>query len=319
MVTPSARISPGALAHLFIGVADMGPVRALWLDQFGLELVATRTGADAALARLWGLAPDAIVEQLLLRTPNTASGWLHFVEFAEPASPVRAGAEPVDLCPKNIDVNCSDIAARCAELAAAGATFRSPISAYTLDGLRAQEVQMPAHDGINVVLIEVEGWPLALSPRHYAAVTSFIATVADQGEEADFYATLFGFEQLMAHRITGAAIEQAVGLAPGAALEMQLLGSPEQLCGRVELITYAGTGTVACDLYPRARAPACGVLGARIEVADMPRLVGRAREAGVAVRDHGVLNLLFGRCHIVTVYSPAGLMLEVFQTHTASS
>ena len=33
-----------AISHITVGVADLTPVRALWIDQFGLEIVAERSG-----------------------------------------------------------------------------------------------------------------------------------------------------------------------------------------------------------------------------------------------------------------------------------
>ena len=77
-------------AHIVVGVADLAAAEALWLERFGLEPVERHEGADAELARLWGLPPDAIARQLLAATPGSSRGWLHFVEFAEPAAPVRA-------------------------------------------------------------------------------------------------------------------------------------------------------------------------------------------------------------------------------------
>ncbi|MEE4184806.1 MAG: hypothetical protein V2J12_03450 [Gammaproteobacteria bacterium] len=299
-----------SIAHLFVGVADMNPVRELWVQRFGLETVAELTGPDAELARLWGLPPDAIAAQLLLRTPGASSGWLHFVQFAVPAAPVRAAAQPTDLCPKNIDVNCVDMPARHAELAAAGYRFRSAISAYEIAGMQACEVQMPAHDDINVVLIEVADWPVQLSAQHFGAVTSFVSTVPDTAAEGRFYHALLGLEELLQHRIAGPAIEEVVGLPAGAALHMRLLGDPGEVYGRLELIAYEQIK--GRDLYPRARPPALGILGCRFRTDNVLNLRERAVALGVPVTACGRFELLFGCVELIRLRSPAGLALEIF-------
>jgi catechol 2,3-dioxygenase-like lactoylglutathione lyase family enzyme len=109
-----------AIAHVAVGVADLQPVFDLWIDRFGLEIVAQRTGPDASLGKLWEIPAERVVDQVLLRTPGAATGWLHFVQFDKPDSPVRSGAAATDLGPKNLDVNCRDMAARYAELQALG-------------------------------------------------------------------------------------------------------------------------------------------------------------------------------------------------------
>jgi len=304
-----------SIAQLIVGVADMAPARSLWIDRFGLEVVTESSGADKELSRIWDLPDDAIAEQLLLRTPGAAHGWLHVVRFAEPLAPVRAGAQPIDLCPKNIDVNCIAIEDRCAELEASGHTFRSSVNDYSIGDVSAREVQMPAHDDVNVVLIEVEDWPIRLSARHYGAVTSFVVVVPDTAVEAEFYKAVFGHQQLMHHRISGEAIEKTVGLPPGAALDMRLLGEPDELYGRVELITYEGLS--GGNLFPAARAPATGILGCRFEVSDMDVFCERARHCGCNVKRLGQVDLLVGAGEMSVLKSPAGLAIEVLQPKQA--
>jgi len=300
-----------SIAQLFIGVADMGPVRELWVRHFGLDIVAEVSGRDAELARLCSLPPDAIAAQLLVRTPKARSGWLHFVQFAAPAAPVRADSQPTDLCPKNIDVNCLDMPARYAELAAAGYRFRSAISDYEVAGMQAREVQMPAHDELNVVLIEVDDWPVQLSAQQYGAVTSFVATVPDTAAEAEFYRALLGLDELLVHRITGPAIEKVVGLPAGSALHMRLLGDPDEVYGRVELIAYEQMA--GRNLYPRAIPPALGILGCRFRCDDLSQLRDRAARLGIPVTECGTYELIFGRVELIRLSSPAGLVLEIFE------
>jgi catechol 2,3-dioxygenase-like lactoylglutathione lyase family enzyme len=302
-------ISP--VAHIVVAVADMGPVEKLWCGHFGLELVARSYGPDQGLSRIWGLADDAIAGQLLLRTPGAQSGWLHFVQFRQPGRPVREGAKNTDLCPKNLDVNCVDIESRVAELGQDGFEFRSEVSDYSFDDISAREVQMPAHDDTNVVLIEVMDWPISLSSKNYGGVSSFVITVPDTGVEAEFFTALFGHEQLMHHRISGEAIEKVIGLPPGAALDMRVLGDPEDYYGRLELITYEGLRGE--NLFPLACPPALGALLCRFAVANADALLSVAAERGWQADDYGNAALLFGKARLVSLRSPAGFTLEAFQ------
>ena len=302
-----------AIAHLTVGVADLAPVRELWIDRFGLEVAATRGGADEGLAKLWGVSPDRIADQLLLRTPGAETGWLHFVQFSQPDAPVRAGAEPTDLCPKSIDVNCKDMPAVYAELIAAGCKFRSAVSEYEVGGIRAREVQMPAHDETNIVLIEIlsGGFEMKYSPAGYAALTSFVVIVPSTKIEASFYADLFDLDELMHHRITGPGIEEAVGLPSGTALDMRLMGREGNFFGRVELIEYEGLE--GKNRFPMAKPPALGTLHCTFAVNSLDRFVERAAKMGVEVVAHENIETIFCAGTVYSVYSPAGLRIEIFQ------
>jgi len=301
-----------AIGHVTVGVADLAPVRDLWIDHFGLEVVVARNGPDEGLATLWDISPDRIAAQLLLRTPGAATGWLHFVQFNDPAAPVRQAAAPTDLGPKNIDVNCRDMPARYAELEEAGYAFRSAIVEYEVDDIHAREAQMPGHDDINVVLIEVlsEGFDIDFSPAGYGAVTSFVVIVPDTCVEADFYTDVFGLDEVMHHRITGPGIEEAVGLPPGAALDMRLMGRAGKLFGRMELIEYEGLAGV--DRFARARAPALGTLGCSFAVDSVQAVCRRARAAGLDFEEYDNIDTIIGRGDRAILYSPAGLRIEIY-------
>ena len=114
-----------------IGVADLQPVQDLWVSRLGLEVLAQRAGPDSNLASMWGIDADRIANQLLLGSPGTATGRLHFVQFNDPQPAIRADAEPYDLGAKNIDVNCNDMHERVRLLKESGYAFRSDVSEYS--------------------------------------------------------------------------------------------------------------------------------------------------------------------------------------------
>ena len=74
-----------------VGVADLDEALALWSDQLGFSLLGSAQGDDAALAELWGLDPDDIARQAIVRTNDSRHGMIHFVQFHDPYPPVRQG------------------------------------------------------------------------------------------------------------------------------------------------------------------------------------------------------------------------------------
>ena len=303
-----------AIAHVTVGVADLQAVFELWIDQFSLEVVARRTGPDPDLGRLWEIPAESIADQVLIRTPGAATGWLHFVQFSEPDAPVRAGAAATDLGPKNLDVNCLDMVARYAELQALGYSFRSEIVEYRVGEIHAREVQMPGHDETNIVLLEIlsDGFDIEFSPAGYGGVTSFVVIVPDTRLEAAFYREILGLDEIMHHRITGPTIEKVVGLPEGAALDMRLMGREDHIFGRMELIAYEGiTGR---DRFPLTRAPALGTLHCGFAVESVQKIMARAHRAGLASSEMQNVETIFGTGRMGVLSSPAGLRIEVYQT-----
>ncbi len=301
------------IAHVTVGVADLQPVFDLWIDRLGLETVARREGPDRGLGTLWEISGDRIADQVLIRTAGAATGWLHFVQFSEPDAPVRGGAVATDLGPKSIDVNCEDMPARYDELKAAGYEFRSAISEYRVGDIHAREVQMPGHDETNIVLIEVlsGGFDMNYSPAGYAAMTSFVVIVQSTRIESRFYADLFGLDEIMHHRITGPGIEEAVGLPEGTALDLRLMGREENLFGRVELIKYEGLEGE--NRFALAKPPALGTLHCAFSVESLDGFLARARQQGIKAVTHDGIETVFGTGPMCSVFSPAGLRIDVFE------
>jgi len=309
----ASKPSPSNIAWVSIGVADMETVRGLWIEQLGLQVIARRQGPDSELGRLWGLPAEQFVDQLLLATPGADSGRLHFVQFREPAEAVRRGAVPTDLGAKNLDVNCTGMPELVERLSAAGYSFRSAIGEYEIDGIQAREVQMPVHDDLNVVLIEVlsKGFEVAYSSRGFAALTSFVVIVPDVEREAAFYKNLFGMQEILQHKLSGKAIEMAAGLPPGTVLDLHLLGGPENLFGRMELIEYVGVK--GDNRFTRARPPAAGILSCGFRVASLDKFASAAALLDMAVSGRTKIDALFGHGEMAHMSSPAGLKICLHQ------
>lgn len=248
-----------AFRTVVVGVADLAPVRALWIDLFGFEAVPQPEGRLRALTSRWGLPGDAINDVLQLRTPGCEAGQLLFVQFRDGADSVRAGAAPTDRCPKNLDVYVDDLPARLPALRNAGCRFRNdtPSEVTAPNGVRFRELHLHGHDDLNIVLLQLLDESMAFSPKGFAGIGALVTIVGDPAAEVSFHAANGGFEPVAKHRLDGPEIERMIGLPPGAALDITILGGQHHL-GQLEVIAYEGVE--GKDRYPRTRPPARGIL-----------------------------------------------------------
>lgn len=309
----------GAWSTVTVGVRDLDAALDLWVGTFGFNVADRRDGRDANLERLWGLEKNAIAQQALVRTGDSRHGMIHFVEFNDPALPVRHGARVFDLVPKNLDVYVDDMPTRFAELKAGGREFRSDkFSEVTApDGTAFREIHMPSHDEVNVVLLEVIGKPRPFTARGFAGVGPLIFIVPDAAAEKEFFANVMQFDKLNDNLLKGPEIERMVGLPPGAGLDVSIWGRQGNDFGEVEIIEYQGVS--GNDLYPLARPKALGILHISYEVDDLNLMLGRLQAHEVAVTDHGVVATLIGEGRVVSFQTPAGLRIELHETNQSAN
>lgn len=313
----SSAIDPKAYAYAVLSVADMEQALALWSSRFGMQVAVRREGRDADLAAVWGLAPDAIIDQALLLTPGMTQGGVHLVRFRLPGPAVREGAAPTDLVPKSVDIAVRDLPARHAELEAAGYRFRSPIGRFEADGVVVHEVHLPGPDGVNLVFLEQEGKPEPVSPEGYGVAPQIVATSPDNRREKAFFEQVLGLEETSHHRFAGPEVERTIGLPTGAGLDIRIFGATAYPYGRLEIVQYEGVR--GADLYPRARPPARGLLSVTFFVPDvavvLARAAGASPDAASAAPpvDHGLRRTVFGETRMATLTSPAGLRIDLVQ------
>lgn len=302
-------------SSVVIGVASLDRALALWIDEFGLEQVARCDGPDADLAKLWALDASAIHSQALVKTPGVSRGQLHLVEFSEPAQSVRDGATPTDCCPKNLDVYVHDLPARMLAMQKRGFKFKNEhhSEVETPGGVRFRESHLPAHDNINVVLLELFGESLSYSPRGCAAVGLLISIVPDVQREKDFYQQVLGLEKLHDNLLQGPEVEKMIGLPPGAALDASVWGQPNSPMGQMEIIEYRGAD--GADLYPRTRPPALGILHVVFESEALASVCERLKNSNTEFVEHGEIATLAGAGERISFSSPAGLRIEVFSAN----
>jgi catechol 2,3-dioxygenase-like lactoylglutathione lyase family enzyme len=300
----------GAFAHVTVGTADLDQVYQLWRDIFGLEVVAERNGPDPALSVLWGLPDDGIARQALLRTPGINAGGMHFVEFSNPGDPVRDGAEVFDRLPKNLDVYTTDLPNKYEDLKRRGIEFRASWTEMASpDGSVFREVQMPGPDATNIAILEILGSDYRYGPTGYAAIGPLIIVVGDAEIETDFFHRILGLHKVMRDLLAGPAVENMIGLPPGAGLDFRVLGDMEDPMGRIEVIEYQQTA--GTDRYALARPPNTGSLHVTWQVGDLGPLRARLDREAVPVTDHGIIDAVFGRGRVISFYSPGGFRIEV--------
>ena len=302
-----------AWSSVTVGVRDLDSALELWVDSFGFDVADMRQGPDTELARLWGLEPDDIARQALVRTGTIKLGMIHFVEFNDPALPVRHGAKVYDLVPKNLDVYVDDMPKRFAELRANGREFRTDsFSEVTApDGTAFREIHMPSHDDINVVLLEVIGKPRPFTAQGFAGVGPLIFIVPDAPAEKAFFAEVMQLDKLNDNLLKGPEIERMVGLPPGSGLDVSIWGRTGNHLGEIEIIEYQGvTGR---NLYPLARPKALGILHVGYVVNDAASIRKRLRESGTTLTEHGAVRTMTGEGNVISFQTPAGLRIEVYE------
>ncbi|MCS6947377.1 MAG: VOC family protein [Steroidobacteraceae bacterium] len=304
---------PRAFAYVVLSVADMERALGLWVERFGMQVLARREGRDADLARVWGLAADDIVDQALLRTPGVPVGGVHLVRFRVPGPTVRADAAPTDWVIKSVDIAVRDIDARYAELSAAGYRFRAPVGRLRTATLEFLETHMFGPDDVNLVLIEIPSQPLPASDRGYGIAPQIVIVTPDNTREAAFLQEVVGLAPLSRNTFSGPEIEKSVGLPPGASLDVRILGDPEQAFGRIELVQYSGAPSR--NLHPRARPPARGLLSVTYVVPQLDHILSRGQPFGIA--DHGPVSTVLGEGRLASVVSPAGVRLDFFVAGSA--
>ncbi len=293
-----------------VGVASLDEALDLWAGTFGLSVAERRDGPDEALARLWDIEALDISRQALVTTPGETVGRLHLVEFVDPDPPVRAGAAVFDSCPKNLDVYVRDMPAQFAALKAAGTAFRNDTYSDVTapNGIRFREIHMPAHDAINVVLLELVGKAMTFSDAGYAGIGPLITIVPDAAAEKAFYQGVIGLDILSDNILAGPEIEKMVGLPPGAALNVSIWGKAGVDLGQIEIIEYQGVR--GADLYPRARPKALGILHVTYHVAELDALLNRLKAAGTSCEGHGRVDTLAGVGETVSFRTPSGFRIE---------
>lgn len=305
---PTIETAPLAIAYTVFGTGDMKKTLDLWVNQLGMEVVVRQEGADAELARAWGLPADGIADQALLLTPGVSRGGLHIVRFTHPGSTVRDGAPTTAMLPKNINVAVDDIGLRYPELEAAGYTFRSKPRAMVPGDY---QVQMTGPDDININFVNsVPGDNRILSKKGFGPGVMTVMISADYKTEVDTLQRLLGVQQIRGLHLRGPEIEKIIGLPPGGGLDGGYFGDPDETQGNVQFSQYSGALSSE-NRYPRAKAPARGMLSLTYFVNDLSPWLAQAGKGEIIDLGNGAG--IYGPGRMVTFTTPAGLRVDVVE------
>lgn len=311
---PPAHGSQEVWHHVTVGVADLDAALAVWVGMMGLEVRTQREGADDGLSVLWQIDPDDIERQAMVGTPGAENGFIHLVQFRDPAPPVRQDAEVFDMLPKNLDVFVKDLPQRFEELHAAGADFRTDTysEVTTPSGSMFREMHMHGHDVTNIVFVETGGGQNDIyTDKGYSAVRQLITIVPDADDEEMFFTRVMGMDQRSKNLLKGPGVEKMVGLPPGTALDIRIVGDREAHFGLMEIVEYQGVE--GRDRYSLARPRALGTLHVSYLVGDLAPLKERLRAYGSEFEEHPRVETLFGSGPAISFHSPAGLRIEAHQ------
>jgi hypothetical protein len=171
------------------------------------------------------------------------------------------------------------------------------------------EAHTSAHDGVNVVLVEILGKHELTSAKGYGVVPQAVLTTSDNLREAAFFKSLMGLSQVSHNRFSGPEVEKTIGLPPGAALDIHILGDLKNDYGKLEIVQYEGVKSN--NLYPRSKPPARGMLSVTYIVDDLSALL--LRGAALGIMDHGATTCILGQGRMASVTSPAGLRVDLFE------
>lgn len=274
---------------LVLPVADLGPLRELYVDLLGFRPSGQVDSPDPAWQQVWGL-PVPPTRVLRLERPGSRGGDITLAEVPglpepEPAGPPeRTGPYALDLYLRGAD----SVEER---LSQAGWGFRSDPVHYALPGtdlpVRERMLLQP-HSGLLHALVEYRerGTRCVLDDDRDGDVSEVVAAVflTDRLEEALAFASdVLGGRVYFRGVFEGAAVEELLGLPAGGGLDAGLLRGPASRNARLE---FARPTPSAFSL--RAADPVSRVI-AGWEVDDLdalePRLAGHGTTSGVVTVD----------------------------------
>ncbi len=309
-------------SSITIGVEDLAAARDFWVENLGFDVVRSLDGSDPATESLWGLNPGDIARQVIMSSSELQTGCLHLVEFVNPDSPVRQGANNFDLVPKNLDVYVHDLPAKVQGLKTKGYKFRTPehTELTAPDGTRFREIHWPIHDHINLVLLEIVDKPMPFNRAGFCGVGPLVITSRDAVAEAEFFKSMFGLDLLSENHFSGPEIEAAIGLPQGTSLHILICGDPDHDFGKLEIVEYQGVQGE--DLYSRAVPKALGLLHINYQLDDSDQF--KAISSRLTPLAPGFLSnapqfsqcepasMLLGEGSVLHLSSPSGLRSFIY-------
>ncbi|MFB4309468.1 hypothetical protein [Actinomadura sp. GTD37] len=241
-------------------VADTGPLRELYADAMGFEVVERGPVRDPSLwSRLWGL-PLPPAESVLLGKPGSEGGWIRLVGVPGLPAPDAAGA-PDRPGAYALDFYLRDPAATEDAAGKRGWTFVADPVDYLLPGTRhpvRERMLDQTRSGLRHAFVQYrEGRTrCVLGERPEADVSEVAAAVFATGDlpgARAFVTDVLGGRVYFSGRFAGPAVERLLGLAPGEGFDAVIARGPASRNARLEFIGHlAPRGPRPPHAYPRA-------------------------------------------------------------------
>ena len=296
-----------------IGVANLEKALHLWVDLMGFKAVASRKGRDDQLAQQWDIPAGSVIEQVLLGHGENQDGRLLLIKTAHSGPSVRLGAAVFDQCVKNIDIYVTDIVSRGKELQSANYSSRNalPSEIVAEDGTHFKEMHFHIHDDINLVLLELMNEPMPFNTMGFGQIGPIISVVADVAQEKKFYKEVLELEMLSNNYFNGSEIERMIGLPEGSGLDVSIWGTDGQRNAQLELVEY--DGVIGKNLFSRGSLPNCGLHSVCFVTANAKNIVLSGQAFPCRIISRGKLNTLAGDGVHWSIYTPAGLRIDLIE------
>ncbi len=297
------------------------PDLAAWIDTLtvvgGWE-VAHRSAPDTSLNALWGLAPGARTEQVLMRNIGARTGFLRLVKVA--------GAEQTQIRPDDqawetggvqaLDLRVLDMATTVEALHARGWRAPSAPVRYKTYGVEVIQWAPSSPDGIRLSFIQriappLQGWT---ELKRWSRAANAAITVKDIAAAQAFFGATLGMKTISSSNTVGGDGPNVMGLPFALArtlpIDIKGYGGGPEGDGAVELISMPGAQ--GRDFSSDARPPNLGIAALRFVVADAGALAERLVKAGqtLAAPLQGVRIAPYGACRVFAVWVAEGVWLE---------
>lgn len=226
-------------------VADTGPLRELYADAMGFEVVEAGPVREPELwSRLWSL-PLPPAESVLLGKPGSKGGWIRLVSVPGLPSPDAAGA-PDRPGPYALDFYLRDPAATEDAIEKRGWTFVGDPVGYLLPGTEhpvRERMLDQSRSGLRHAFVQYrEGRTrCVLGERPDADVSEINAVVfatADLPGARTFVTDVLGGRIYFSDRFDGPAMERLLALAPGEGFDAVIARGPASRNARLEFIEH---------------------------------------------------------------------------------
>ncbi len=316
------------LQEMVVSVKFLDRAIATYEEITGWE-VAYRGLAPSEQALHWGLNEDVVIDQAVMRVPNTEKGYLRLVKFMDvPQVRIRSSARPFDTgAIFNFNALVKDLEGVFESMRDFGFVGFADPTYYTIFGKEYGGAMLRGHDGVVINLLHRVNDPYDDVPpfTRMSHVVNATQMVDDYDESLEFFRDKLGW-----HVRWEAAPEWPEDGSNNMSLPNNLLlegkvkeraasfiFAPDADGGSIEIFKF--DGATGADFSDRAHPPNLGVLMYRVHVPDLDDYARRLKANGVpVVRPMTSMRLApYGSVKAMVIMAPSGAWIELFEQQPA--